>query len=157
MTGKEYVGNVTSGAGASLVKWGCPVLTSWTREKPWLWLRSSSCCLLRCSCLADCRHIVIISVQANILIPSTAVCAPLRWKRESCRCCLRRSESGCCPGDNDAPPSSRSLAASLLPARTHETHAPSTRWQPCQTPPRSTDCCGCAPSGGRNWETSQWQ
>lgn len=46
----------------------CSVLTSWTREKPWFWLWSSSCCFLRCSCLADWRHMVIISVQASILL-----------------------------------------------------------------------------------------
>lgn len=44
------------------------VLTSWKRAMPWFWLWSSSCCFLQCSCLGDWRHMVISSVQANILL-----------------------------------------------------------------------------------------
>lgn len=44
------------------------VLTSWNNEIPWLCLWSSSCRFLKCSCLADWRHMVMSSVQASILL-----------------------------------------------------------------------------------------
>uniref|UniRef100_A0AAV2M0P4 Uncharacterized protein n=1 Tax=Knipowitschia caucasica TaxID=637954 RepID=A0AAV2M0P4_KNICA len=52
---------------------------------PWLWLWSS-CCFRKCSCLADWRHMVIISAHASIVclfgffFPGVILCM---WMRSS--------------------------------------------------------------------------